>query len=80
MDFSFDNITHYLHPKLLRNLCGYTETNGTYIIKKYHGCKKRTRNGMRRVIMLEETNVQKQQIIHTGENQKIYADIKVRFT
>ena len=78
MDFSFDNITHYLHPNLLCNLCGYTEINGTYIIKKYHGCKKRTRNGMRKIIMLE-TNVQKQPIIHTGENQKIYADVKVSF-
>ena len=50
MDFSFDNITHYLHPNLLCNLCGCTETNGTYIIKKYNGCKKRNRNGTRKII------------------------------
>ena len=34
--FSIDNISHYLHPNLVRNLYGYTETNETYIIKKYH--------------------------------------------
>ena len=34
----------------MRNLCEYTETNGTYIIKKYHGCKKRNRNGTRKII------------------------------
>ena len=41
MDFSIDNITNYLHPNLVRDLYGYTETNKTYIIKKYHGCTKR---------------------------------------
>ena len=51
MDFSIDNITNYLHPNLVRDLYGYTETNKTYIIKKYHGCTKRI------FIMWEEINV-----------------------
>ena len=48
-DFSFDNITHYLYPNLLHNLCGYAETSETYIIKKYHGCKKGNRNDTRKI-------------------------------
>ena len=34
----------------MRNLCEYTETNRIYIIKKYHGFKKRNRNGTRKII------------------------------
>ena len=33
----------------------------------------------RLLIMLEETNVQKQPLIHTGEKQKINTNIKVSF-
>ena len=49
-DFSIDNIKHYLHPELVRNLYGYTETSETYIIKKYHGCTKRNKNGTQKII------------------------------
>ena len=34
----------------MHNLCEYTETNGTYIVKKYHGCKTRNRNGTHKII------------------------------
>ena len=39
-----------LHLNLLGNLCGWTHTNGTYIIKNDHGWKKRNRNGTRKII------------------------------
>ena len=39
LNFNFNNITHYLHPILLCNLYGWQENSGTFVIKKYHGCK-----------------------------------------
>ena len=50
LNFNFNNITHYLHPILLRNLCGWQEISGTFVIKKYHGCKKKNRNGTTTII------------------------------
>ena len=50
LHFNFNNITHYLHPVLLPNLCGWQEINGTFVIKKYHGCKKRNRSSTRKLI------------------------------
>ena len=50
LHFNFSNIMDYLHPVLLCNLCGWQEINGTFVIRKYHGCKKRNRNGTRKLI------------------------------
>ena len=64
----------------MHNLREYTETNGTYIVKKYHGCKTRNRNGTRKIIdYVRRDNVQKQPLIHTGEKQKINTNVKVSF-
>ena len=41
LNFNFNNIAHYLHPNLLCNLYGWQENSGTFVIKKYHGCKKK---------------------------------------
>lgn len=49
LHFNFSNIMDYLHPVLLCNLCGWQEINGTFVIRKYHGCKKRNRNGTRKL-------------------------------
>ena len=49
LHFYFNNITHYLYPVSLRNLCGWQEINRTSVVKKYHGCKKRNRNGTRKL-------------------------------
>ena len=50
LHFHFKNITHYLHPVLLCNISGWQEIDGTFIIKKYHGCKRRNRNSTRKFI------------------------------
>ena len=48
LHFDFKNIAHYFHPVLLRNISRWQEIDGTFIIKKYHGCKRRKRNGTRK--------------------------------
>ena len=50
LHFDFKNITHYLHPVLLRNVSGWQEIHGTFIIKIYHECKRRNRKGARKFI------------------------------
>ena len=50
LNFKFNNITCYLHPSLLHNLCGWQEISGTFVIKKYHGCKKKNRNRIKKNI------------------------------
>ena len=50
LHFNFKNITRYLHPVLLCNISGWQEIDGTFIIKKDHGCKRRNRNSTRKFI------------------------------
>ena len=79
LHFHFKNITHYLHPVLLCNISGWQEIDGTFIIKKYHGCKRRNRNSTRKFIdILEEIDVLNQQAIHIREKQTTNTFIKVK--